>query len=375
MRTINRTCGLLTVLFLPFLAASCGGGSSPKTQPLAITTASLSNGTAWVTYSQKIHASGGVAPYTWTLKSGTLPHNLVFSASSANSATVSGTPDVAAQAVAFTVQVIDSAGHFATQAYSVSILLEPDTLVASPANLSFGMQLAGTSSSAQTLTLTNNGSSAIVIVNVGSSGSAAADFSSGNTCGGSISAGGSCMLSVTFDPTALGPRSAAVVITDNTLGSPHSYSLDGVGVTSGPNATLSSSSLSFFNQAVGTTSPSQSINLSNYGTATLSISGIAASGDFGETNNCGSSLAPAATCTIDVTFTPSTTGTLTGTLSVTDNASGSPHTVALSGTGGATGCTPIGGTCGPGLPACCTAPFPHHSVCSNPSGFGICTMT
>ena len=84
---------------------------------------------------------------------------------------------------------------------------------------------------------------------------------------------------------------------------------------------------------VGTTSPAQSITLSNYGTTTLSIAGIAATTNFGEIDTCGTSLTSGANCTINVTFTPSASGSLNGTLSVTDNAPGSPQTVSLSGTG------------------------------------------
>jgi hypothetical protein len=85
---------------------------------------------------------------------------------------------------------------------------------------------------------------------------------------------------------------------------------------------------------VGTTSGPLSITLGNYGTTPLNIVGITASANFGESDNCsGVSLASGANCTINVTFTPSTTGTLTGTLSVTDNVPASPQTVSLSGTG------------------------------------------
>src|SRR5207249_2893031 len=87
----------------------------------------------------------------------------------------------------------------------------------------------------------------------------------------------------------------------------------------------------------GTTSAPQAVTLSNSGSAALSISSIAItgadSGDFAQTNNCGSSLGSGTKCTINVTFTPSATGTRTGTLTVTDNASGSPQTASLTGTG------------------------------------------
>ena len=73
--------------------------------------------------------------------------------------------------------------------------------------------------------------------------------------------------------------------------------------------------------------------LSIIATPTLSISNIATSGDFSQTNNCGTSLAAGVHCAISVTFTPTATGTRTGTLTVSDNASNSPQTVSLSGTG------------------------------------------
>ncbi|MGO9269953.1 MAG: choice-of-anchor D domain-containing protein [Terriglobia bacterium] len=100
-----------------------------------------------------------------------------------------------------------------------------------------------------------------------------------------------------------------------------------------PSVSLSPSSLSFSTQIVGTTSAAQGVTLSNTGNAALSISGIAASGDFAQSDTCGSSVGAAASCTINVTFTPTQGGSRNGTLSVTDNAGGSPQSVGLSGPG------------------------------------------
>ena len=101
----------------------------------------------------------------------------------------------------------------------------------------------------------------------------------------------------------------------------------------GLNATVLPSSLSFGGQMVGTTSSAQMVTLSNSGQSSLAITTIAASGDFSETNNCGAALAAGANCTITVTFKPTAGGNRSGTLSVTDSASGSPQTVGLSGSG------------------------------------------
>ncbi len=73
--------------------------------------------------------------------------------------------------------------------------------------------------------------------------------------------------------------------------------------------------------------------MTNAGSALLTITSIVASGDFDRTNTCGGTVAPAANCTISVTFTPTTTGSRTGEVTITDNAAGSPHAVGLTGIG------------------------------------------
>jgi hypothetical protein len=73
--------------------------------------------------------------------------------------------------------------------------------------------------------------------------------------------------------------------------------------------------------------------VSNTGTAAATVSSIAATGDFAQTNTCGTSIAAGGSCTVSVKFTPTASGTRTGSLTVTSNATNSPATVALSGTG------------------------------------------
>jgi hypothetical protein len=102
-------------------------------------------------------------------------------------------------------------------------------------------------------------------------------------------------------------------------------------------ASLSPPSLAFGSQSVGAASAVQSVTLSNTGNAALSITSLALTGtnaaSFAQANTCGSSVAAGANCTVSVTFTPSATGSSTAWLSITDNASGSPQKVSLSGTG------------------------------------------
>jgi hypothetical protein len=216
---------------------------------------------------------------------------------------------------------------------SVSVLLENGTVDLSPPSVNFGIELLGFHGLPRNATLTNRGSSTLTISSIAITGADAADFNETNNCGASLPPGGHCTFILNFTPAQLGPRIAALTISDDAPGSPQSVPLSGFGLTSGPNATLSATSLTFALQLVGTTSPAQSVTLTNYGTMLLNITSIMASGDFSQSNTCASSLAPLSSCTISVTFTPTQRGTRSGTLSITDNAPGSPQTVALSGTG------------------------------------------
>lgn len=105
-------------------------------------------------------------------------------------------------------------------------------------------------------------------------------------------------------------------------------------VTGTPAVTLSPTSLAFSKTVVGETSAGKTVTLKNSGNATLDISSIAASSNFAiSSKTCQSSLGAGSSCTVSVTFTPTQIGSLTGTLTFTDNAPNSPQTVALSGTG------------------------------------------
>jgi len=227
----------------------------------------------------------------------------------------------------------------------------PPTLVLAPASLGFGVLIVGSTSSPQIETLTNTGGSELAISAMTITGGNASDFDQNSTCGSSLGAGASCTLNVTFTPSQLGQRSASIIITDDAFVSSRVLSLTGVGGESGPNATLTPTSLVFASQNTDTTSTAQTITLSNYGTITLSIAGITASTNFGETSNCNSTLASGVSCTVSVTFIPGSTGNLNGTLSFADNAADSPQIVSLSGTGVAGKCTPEGHPC-QGAPCC-----------------------
>ena len=107
-------------------------------------------------------------------------------------------------------------------------------------------------------------------------------------------------------------------------------------VTGVPAVTLSASSLAFGNVIEGVTAAAKTVTLKNTGGGTLNISNIAVSGDFAQATSatpCGSTLAATKSCNIKVTFTPAQLGALSGDITITDNASNSPQTVILTGTG------------------------------------------
>jgi FG-GAP-like repeat/Abnormal spindle-like microcephaly-assoc'd, ASPM-SPD-2-Hydin len=215
-----------------------------------------------------------------------------------------------------------------------SIYLQGNFPVASanPGRLTFSSQDPNTSSPAQVVTLTNTGTLPVTYSGASIGGTNAASFGQTNTCGASLAAGASCDINVTFTPTTPGQPMATLNISDSAIGSPQVVYL--AGTTNGPGLTFSPPSIAFNSQYVGTSGLPQSVTLTNTGTAALSISNVATSpSDFGFLNACGGSLAAGASCAIGVFFDPTVSGTRTGTLTITDNAVGSPQTVTVTGSG------------------------------------------
>ena len=211
-------------------------------------------------------------------------------------------------------------------------------VTASPSALSFGSVVTGTTSAAQTVTVSNPTGSAAAVSSIAATG----DFSQTNTCGSSIAANGSCTVSVKFAPTATGARTGTLTV--NAGGVTNTVSLTGTGTAPGPVLNAAPASLSFAGTDVGSSSAAQAVTVTNSGTSAASVSGVSVTGDFSQTNNC-SSVATGSSCTVNVTFKPTASGTRTGTLTVTSNANNSPATVSLTGSGiGATTNLALGAT-------------------------------
>ena len=181
------------------------------------------------------------------------------------------------------------------------------------------------------MTVTNAGNATLVFSNIAFSG----DFgqaSANHTCGITLAPGAKCVIAVSFTPTQLGARGGTLTITDNAANSPQTVSLSGTGTVQ---ATLTPVAAKYPAQKVGTTSLPKVFTLTNkQNSATLDNIAIATTGDFSISGTtCGTSLNPQGICVISVVFTPTATGTRTGTLSVSDSAINSPQTSSLTGTG------------------------------------------
>jgi sugar lactone lactonase YvrE len=222
-----------------------------------------------------------------------------------------------------------------------------------PSSVSFGNQNVGTLSAAKTVTLSNIGTASLTIAGISLSGPNSPDFGVSTNCGGSLAVNASCTVSLTFTPSAAGARSASLTFSDSVAGSPQAISITGTGTQPQapppppPGVTLNPPSISFPTQNLGASSSPVTVTLTNSGGSSLSLSGISMSGsngpDFPMTTTCGPTLAPGASCNLNVAFKPLAAGLRSASLTLTDNAPGSLQTVPLSGTGNAVFFTQVPG--------------------------------
>jgi len=235
------------------------------------------------------------------------------------------------------------AAPIASQTVSLSGTgIEPIATV-SATSLSFGNEQVGTPSSAQTVNLSNMGTARLQINGISINGTNPGNFAQTNTCGpfpATLAINASCTITVTFTPNTTGTRSASLAINVAKPATNQSVALSGVGVA--PSASLNPTTLSFGNQAVGTTSAAQVVTLSNTGIGPLSISSIGIGGmnpgSFAQANTCGNMLAVNGSCPISVTFKPGSTGSKSAVLQVHDAAG--TQSASLSGTGTTSGGVP-----------------------------------
>lgn len=201
----------------------------------------------------------------------------------------------------------------------------PDyTLSSSPTSVSIAQGNSGTSTI--TVNPLSGFTGSVALTATGLPSGVTASFNPTSTTGTST-------LTLTASSIAtIGTATVTITGTSGTLSHTTTVSLT-VSAGGTPTATLSPSTLTFGSTAVGATSASQPVTLTNSGTAALVITGIGIGTNYTQTNNCGGSVAAGTSCTINVSFAPTTTGTLTGTLTAVDNATPSQQTVTTTGTG------------------------------------------
>ena len=312
----------------------------------SLSSTSLSFGSATIgtsTASQSItltNTGGATLSITSIAVTGSNASSFVFSNSCGTSVAAGANCSIhghfapaASGALTAAITIADNASNSPqTIALSGTGVEPPVTL--SVTSLSFGSVYLGLSSNPQTVTLTNTGTAALSITSIAVTGTDASSFVFANSCGTSLAVGANCTIQGNFAPTKAGGLTAAINITDSAATSPQTIALSGTGLEP---VTLSATSLSFGSVTVGLSSTPQTMTLTNVGTATLSITSIAVTGanasSFVIANNCGTSLAAGANCTIHGHFAPATTGALTATVTITDSSPTSPQTIALSGTG------------------------------------------
>jgi hypothetical protein len=214
----------------------------------------------------------------------------------------------------------------------------PAAVSLSTTSIAFGNVTVKTESLYRAVTLTNTGGSPLAISSVALTGTNKTQFLiSSNYCPASLAAGANCTIHLHFYPQVTGAATAALTITDNAAGSPQAVTLTGTGVTPAA-VSLSTTGIAFGNVTVKTESVFQPVTLTNTGGSPLTISSVALTGTnktqfLISSNYCPASLAAGANCVIHLHFYPQVTGAATAALTITDNVTGSPQSVTLTGTG------------------------------------------
>ena len=337
----------------PQSVALAGTGVAPtltvSLSPTALNFASTTEGatTAAQVVTIKNTGTGAVTLSSETI-TGTNPTSFLKSATTCGTSLAVGASctvsvefkPLAAGALKATLSVADNAtGTPQSVALAGTGVAPTLTVSLSPTALTFASTTEGATTAAQVVTIKNTGTGVVTLSSETITGTNPTSFlKSATTCGTSLAAGASCTVSVEFKPLAAGALKATLSVADNATGTPQLVTLAGTGVAATtPTVTLTPTTLAFPNTALGSTSDAQVVVVKNTSTVAVTISSIALGGtnatSFLELGNCGTSLGAGASCSLYVAFKPASAAALTGTLSVTDNATGSPQKVTLTGTG------------------------------------------
>ncbi len=233
------------------------------------------------------------------------------------------------------VHIADNAGG---NDVSVSGTVSVASVNVSPGSIPFGPHAVNGGASSQNVTVTNNGSANVNVSSSSISGATTgAGFSQDGGCNSTtLAPGDQCHISVSFDPSTSGSKTGTLVINDSAASSPENVNLSGTGTVQSVN--VNPSSISFNDHQINTGASTQNVTVTNNGNVDVTVSGSSVSGatsgsGLTDDNGCNSTTLHAGNqCTIVVGFNPTTAGSKTGNLVITDSAASSPENVNLSGT-------------------------------------------
>ena len=272
--------------------------------------------------------AGGTAPlsYQWQ-KSGV---NIAGATASSYTTPATATTDSGST---FDVAVTNTVGTVTSSAATLTVNPAPAPAIqVSSTAITFASEVDGTTTS-QGLIVTNTGNATLTITQVNETGAA---FSvSGFTLPINVNSGQQATITVAFKPTAVGAASGNISIVSNAPTSPTGVTLSGTGIAATLTLGINPTALAFGNVTTGTSSASKNVTVTNTGNANVTISQITLNGTGYSMTGGGApvTLTPTQNVVLSVEFSPTTAGSVNGTISVTSNASGSPATVTLSGTG------------------------------------------
>ena len=202
-----------------------------------------------------------------------------------------------------------------------------NTISFTPNKLTFSNQAIGTTSAGQTVKLKNTGKTSLTVASVLTIG----NYLESDTCSGkTINPQGTCTITVQFQPSIDGMIAGAITVSDNAATTPQTVGLTGTGTGS---FSFSPTSLNFFLQTSNLPSAPLTATLTNDSGVAIPISGIAVTGDYSQTNNCGSTLAANSSCVFTVTYTPVATGTSDGAITVSGSGAQGVQVLSLTGSG------------------------------------------
>jgi hypothetical protein len=212
----------------------------------------------------------------------------------------------------------------------------------SAATLNLGGTVVNTTGAQQSIVITNSGFATLNLTGIAVTGAGfarvAPSTGSPANCATSVAPSGTCQIALACTPTALGTIAGQLSITHNATGSPTNIALSCTGNPLPVPVIALTPSVDFGDQIVNTASTVRNVSIGNTGTAPLTVSAISITGananQFVQTGQC-ASVAPGASCPLAVTFTPTSIGAKTASISVTSNAQNAAtvNSISLTGNG------------------------------------------